>query len=160
MSETDKPYAIKQHAIDQALRELPLQNAPDDSWQQISQQLDQHRGTRRRRRGSYWGAMAASVAAIGLVIILWPGAKPITQGGGAGQVPSHFDHSLALMARTTYSTDQALEEIALLTWIEEIDKNRHYGDLRQQVSLGRQRDQLNTQLLESAIRVPERGVWL
>ncbi|MDM3872541.1 hypothetical protein QSV34_14405 [Porticoccus sp. W117] len=150
----------KQTSIDQALRELPLQQAPDDCWQQIAGRLDQQASIKPRQRGSYRGAIAASVAAIGLVVVLWPGAKPAIQGGGGFQEAQRFDESLALMSRSTYSTDQALEEIAMLNWIQEIDENRHYGDLRQQVSLRRQRDQLSTQLLESTIRVPDKGVWL
>ncbi|MGS2724691.1 hypothetical protein ACVBEJ_13195 [Porticoccus sp. GXU_MW_L64] len=150
----------KQIPVDQALRELPLQQAPDDCWQQIAAHLDQQTSAKPRQRGSYWGAIAASVAAIGLVVVLWPGAEPAIQGGGGAEPLPRFGESLALMSRSTYSTDQALEEIAMLSWIQEIDDNRHYGDLRQQVSLRRQRDQLSAQLLESAIRVPDKGIWL
>ncbi|MCV6604407.1 MAG: hypothetical protein OIF34_03810 [Porticoccaceae bacterium] len=150
---------LNSHSVDQALRELPLQQAPDDCWQQIAAGLDQNASPAKVSRGSWWGAIAASVAAVAVVVVLWSGDQPATGGSGL-QSAAPFDQSLALLSRTTYSTDQALEEIAMLSWIQEIDENRQYGDLRQQVSLRRQRDQLSTQLLEANIRIPDKGVWL
>ncbi|UTW44817.1 hypothetical protein KFE80_10495 [bacterium SCSIO 12696] len=154
----------QQHPIDQALRELPLQHAPEDCWQQIAANMEQSNqvSTGWRR----WGAMAASLAAVGLAFVLWQGHAPSVSNNAQPTVANGFqvaepgDELLANYARSTYSTDQALEEVAILSWIQQIDENRHYGDLRQQVSLQRQRDHLSTQLLEANLQLPSSGVWL